>query len=207
MSLYASDALARLVEGNRRFAANVISVESLLSQLRRAELANAVQSPIAAIVCCSDARSPAELVFDQGLGELFVIRVAGNIVAPSQIASVEFAAEVLGTRLVVVMGHTGCKAIDATIDAIAGTGLSSHHIASIVDRIRPSVEGLVRAGVSDRAQLSRDAARANVRASTAKLAEGSPTLQAQLAQGLRIVGAEYELESGIVEFFHGVPLA
>jgi carbonic anhydrase len=206
MSLSATAALARLAEGNRRFASNVISVESLLSQLRRAELANAVQAPIAAIVCCSDARSPAELVFDQGLGDLFVIRVAGNIVAPSQIASVEFAAEVLGTKLVVVMGHTGCKAIDATIDAIEGTGLSGHHIASIVDRIRPSVEALVRAGVRDRAQLARDAARANVRASADRLAQGSPTLQQQLAHGLRIVGAEYELESGIVDFFHGVPL-
>ena len=207
MSLTAAAALARLIEGNRRFASNVLSVESLLSQLRRAELAQAVQAPIAAIVCCSDARSPAELVFDQGLGDLFVIRVAGNIVAPSQIASVEFAAEALATKLVVVMGHSGCKAIDVTIDAIEGTALSSHHIASIVDRIRPLVEALVRSGISDRARLSRDAVRANVRASADRLAEGSPTLQEHLARGLRIVGAEYQLESGVVDFFHGVPLA
>jgi carbonic anhydrase len=120
---------------------------------------------------------------------------------------VEFAAEMLGTRLVVVMGHTGCKAIDATIDAVDGTLPASRNIASIVDRIRPCVEELVRAGVTEREVLSREAARANVRAACARLAEGSAVIRGQIAGSLRIVGAEYELESGVVDFFHGVPLA
>jgi carbonic anhydrase len=206
MPLTAQAALDRLVEGNRRFASNVRSVESLLSQLHRAQLVD-VQAPFAVVVACSDARGPAEIVFDQGLGDLFVIRVAGNVVAPSQIGSVEFAAERFGTRLVVVMGHTDCGAIEATIDAIAGTDHGGKHVASIVDRIRPAVEGVVRSGVSDRAELRRAAERANVRASVAKLAEGSPLITELIANGLRIVGGEYDLETGVVEFFEGVPLA
>src|SRR3954466_4109768 len=127
----AQEALARLREGNQRYVHNVRSVDSMVSHSRRADLT--LQSPFAIVLGCSDSRAPAEIVFDQGLGDLFVIRVAGNIVAPSQIGSVEFAAERFGTRLVVVMGHTQCGAIDAAIEVLSGAPLSSN-LMSIVNR-------------------------------------------------------------------------
>src|SRR5512139_2481457 len=113
----ALEALERLREGNAPFASNVRSLESLLSHTRRGDL-TAGQEPFAIILGCSDSRVPAELVFDQGLGDLFVIRVAGNIVAPSQIGSVEFAATRYATRLVVVLGHSQCGAILATLESL-----------------------------------------------------------------------------------------
>src|SRR6202012_3673924 len=113
------------------------------SPQRRQELMSG-QFPCAITLGCSDARVPAEIVFDQGLGDLFVIRVAGNIVAPSQVGSVEFAAERFGTRLVVVMGHTHCGAISATLEAITGDpGPASRNLMSIVNRVRPGIEALV----------------------------------------------------------------
>src|SRR5215471_5636078 len=140
-NLSARAALSRLLEGNRRYMQNVRSVDSMLSHSRR-DLQQ--QRPIAIILGCSDSRAPAEVVFDQGLGDLFVIRVAGNIVAPSQVGSVEFAAERFGTRLVVVMGHTSCGAIDVAIEAVVrNEGPASRNLRSIVDRVRPSVEGLL----------------------------------------------------------------
>src|SRR5512134_558202 len=113
----AKDALDRLREGNHRFVSNIRSLDTLLSHTRRADLV-AGQQPFAIVLGCSDSRVPAELVFDQGFGDLFVIRVAGNIVAPSQVGSVEFAASRFGTRLVVVMGHTQCGAIIATLEEL-----------------------------------------------------------------------------------------
>src|SRR4051794_26617867 len=138
----AREALERLREGNRRFVAGR-GEDVLTTPSRRRELADG-QEPFAIVLGCSDSRVPAEIVFDQGLGDLFVIRVAGNIVAPSGIGSVEFAAERFGTRLVVVLGHTRCGAIQATLEDLQGNGENrSRHLASIVDRIRPSVEGLL----------------------------------------------------------------
>src|ERR1041385_2936725 len=135
----AMEALNRLREGNRRFSSNVRSLESLLGYTNRAAHA-AGQNPCAIILGCSDSRVPAEIVFDQGLGDLFVIRVAGNIIAPSQVGSVEFAADRYGTRLVVVMGHTQCGAIQATIEELTGGVPSeSRNLRSIVDRVRPAV--------------------------------------------------------------------
>src|ERR687887_668435 len=140
----AAAALEKLREGNRRFVGNVRSAEALLSQIRRAELA-LDQRPFAIVLGCSDSRVPAEIVFDQGLGDLFVIRVAGNIVAPSQIGSVEFAAERFGTQLVVVMGHSQCGAVEETLRALEGqSNGDSRHMLSIVNRIRPAVEPLIR---------------------------------------------------------------
>lgn len=201
------EALARLREGNQRFAANLRSIESLLSQLHRAELASG-QAPFAVILGCSDSRAPAELVFDQGLGDLFVIRVAGNVVAPSQVASVEFAADAFRSSLVVVMGHTHCGAIGATISAVLDGGTSrASHIGSIVDRIRPSVETLARTPLAaDRAALAAEAVRANIRAAADHLRHGSPLLEELIGRGeLLVVGAEYDLDSGAVDFFDGVP--
>jgi len=203
----AVEALARLREGNRRFMTNVRSLDSLLSHTKRAELANG-QHPFAIVLGCSDSRVPAEMVFDQGLGDLFVIRVAGNIVAPSQVGSVEFGAERFGTRLVVVMGHTACSAITATLEHIENQGgSSSRNLRSIVDRVRPSVEPLMKTDLAaDRSALLHEAMRANVRVAADHLRHGSPLLE-QLIQkdGLAVVGAEYNLESGEVEFFDGVP--
>jgi carbonic anhydrase len=204
----ARDALDLLREGNRRFVADVTSRDSGVSQtVRRSELAMR-QEPFAIVLGCSDSRVPAEIVFDQGLGDLFVIRVAGNIVAPSQVGSVEFAAERFGTRLVVVLGHSGCGAIQATIEELARPAeTQSRNLRAIVDRVRPSVEALLDAGVPrDHETLARDAIRANVRASASHLRHGSEILE-QLIQkdGLVVVGAEYSLETGVVHFFDGVP--
>jgi len=200
-------ALARLREGNQRFASNVRSIASLVSQERRADLA-AQQAPFAVILGCSDSRAPAEIVFDLGLGDLFVIRVAGNIVAPSQVGSVEFAVERFGTRLVVVMGHTHCGAIAATLEAI-GTeegGPRSRNLLSIVDRIRPAIAPLLEDEVKDRKALERRAGRANVRFAADHLRHGSVVLESMVMNhGLVVVGAQYDIESGVVDFFDGVP--
>jgi carbonic anhydrase len=163
------------------------------------------QRPFAAILGCSDSRAPAELVFDQGLGDLFVIRVAGNVVAPSGIGSVEFAVSRFGTPLVVVMGHTLCGAVSATVQALEqGDSPESKNLRSITDRIAPHVEGLVRLAqrqATDRGLLLREAGRANILASTAQLRHGSPLLEQLVTSGeLLVVAAEYELESGRVEF-------
>ncbi|HJR00585.1 MAG TPA: carbonic anhydrase, partial [Methylomirabilota bacterium] len=182
------------------------SHDTLLSHSRRAELAKE-QQPFAIILGCSDSRVPAEIVFDQGLGDLFVIRVAGNIVAPSQVGSVEFAAARFGTRLVVVLGHSQCGAILATLEELQRPAANqSRNLRSIVDRIRPSVEALLKAGLShDLDALVRHAVRANIGLSVDHLRHGSEVLE-QLVQdaGLLVIGAEYSLETGVVEFFDGV---
>jgi carbonic anhydrase len=151
---------------------------------------------------------PAELVFDQGLGDLFVIRVAGNIVAPSQVGSVEFAAARFGTRLVVVMGHSQCGAVMATLEDVLGNATTeSENLRSIVDMVRPSVEEMLAERKEwDPDELIHEAVRANVRASVNHLRHGSALLEKLIRNdGLLVVGAEYSLESGIVTFFDGVP--
>jgi carbonic anhydrase len=202
----ATDALERLREGNRRFVADVRSSDTLRSRAHRSELAGG-QEPFAIILGCSDSRVPAEIVFDQGLGDLFVIRVAGNIVASSQVGSVEFAAERFGTRLVVVLGHSQCGAILATLDELRQPAdHQSRNLRSIVDRIRPSVEALLATELrNDPVALVRQAVRANIRASVDHLRHGSSVLEKLVGpNGLLVVGAEYSLETGIVEFFEGV---
>lgn len=198
----ADEALKRLQEGNLRFAASLRGSDAPLAA-RRPELKR-VQEPVAIILGCSDARVPAEIVFDQGLGDLFVIRVAGNIVAPSQVGSVEFAADRFGTRLVVVLGHSECGAILATLEELQRpTENQSRNLQSIVDRVRPSVASLLETDLRrDLDSLVHHAVRANIRASVDHLRHGSQVLE-QLIQsaGLRVVGAEYSLETGVVEFF------
>ncbi len=201
----AQQALTRLRDGNRRFASHVQGSDAFLGHTRRTGLAME-HEPFAIILGCSDARVPAELVFDQGLGDLFVIRVAGNIVAPSQVGSVEFAAARFGTRLVVVLGHTGCGAIAATLEELRRpTENQSRNLRAIVDRIRPSVEGLLATDLRhDSAALVKEAVRANIRASTDHLRHGSQVLEQLIEEeGLVVVGAEYSLETGVVEFFDG----
>jgi len=204
--IQAKAALERLLEGNRRFVADIRGRDAVASRARRMELTSG-QEPFAAILGCSDSRVPVEIVFDQGLGDLFVIRVAGNIVAPSQIGSVEFAAEQFCTRLVVVLGHSQCGAIEATLQQLQRrTEQQSANLRSIVDRVRPSVEGLLATELrNDPAALAREAVRANIRASANHLRHGSQLIE-QLIQtgGLWVVGAEYSLETGVVDFFDGV---
>jgi carbonic anhydrase len=205
----AHDALQRLREGNARFAANGRGGDQFPVETRRVTLTKS-QEPFAIILGCSDARVPAEIVFDQGLGDLFVIRVAGNIVAPSQVGSVEFAAERFGTRLVVVLGHSECGAISATLDELRRPSANqSRNLRAIVDRVRPSVEGLLQAGLThDSPGLARQAVRANIRASADHLRHGSEVLEQLIHDdGLLVVGAEYSLDTGVVDFFDGVPAA
>lgn len=195
------EAFERLMAGNGRFASNVRSIDSLVSHLRRAELVKG-QKPFAVIFGCSDSRAPAEILFDQGLGDLFVIRVAGPVVGTSQIGSVEFACEKLGVPLVMVLGHTRCGAVDATIDEILEPDAGqSHHVLSIVNRIRPALEGLVLQNRHEAHEHLNDlAVRANVRACVEQLREGSVLLQARVMRGqLKIVGGEFDIATGKVE--------
>jgi carbonic anhydrase len=203
----ATEALAQLQDGNNRFVAELRGSDSVSSRLRRMEL-TAGQSPFAVILGCSDSRVPAEIVFDQGLGDLFVIRVAGNIVAPSQVGSVEFAVERFGTRLVVVLGHSMCGAILATLEELARPREDhSPNLRSIVDRVSPSVEILMDTELRhNHDALVNAAVRANIKASVNQLRHGSTMLENMIQnQGLLVVGAEYSLETGVVEFFDSKP--
>lgn len=200
----ADEALARLKEGNRRFVDDIPNENSVTSHARRRELAAAGQAPFAIILGCSDSRVPAEIVFDQGLGDLFVIRVAGNIVAASQVGSVEFAAAKYGTPLVIVLGHSQCGAVDATLEQLQEQAdHQSENLRSIVDCIRPSVEPLLTMDLdNDPEGLMERAVKANIVASADHLRHGSTVLE-QLVRnhGLVVVGAEYSLETGVVDFF------
>jgi carbonic anhydrase len=203
--ILAKDALALLRDGNRRFVADIRSRDALPIRARRIELA-AGQKPFAAILGCSDSRVPVEIVFDQGLGDLFVIRVAGNIVAPSLIGSVEFAAEQFGTRLVVVLGHSKCGAVEATLEQLQRPKENqSRNLRSIVDLVRPAVEGLLATDLRhDPEALLSEAVRANIRASVDHLRHGSEIIEHLIRKdGLRVVGAEYSLETGTVDFLDG----
>lgn len=206
MSIPALEALERLRAGNARFVAGERRPDPVEGEARRQELLGG-QAPFAAILGCSDSRVPVEIVFDQHLGDLFVIRVAGNVVAPSQVGSVEFAAEAFGTRLVVVLGHSSCGAILATLEQMRRPAQSqSPNLRSIVDRIRPSVAELLAAQpLPEHDALVHQAVRANVRAAADHLRHGSRVLE-KLRQddGLLVVGAEYSLETGGVDFFDGV---
>lgn len=197
-----AECLQRLVEGNQRFVANVRGAEAALSHFRRAELAT-LQRPFAVVLGCSDSRVPAEIVFDQGLGELFVIRVAGNIVAPSQLASVEFAAQAFGCGVVVVLGHSQCSAVSATLDDMTpGAAEAPATLNSIISRIRPVVVPLVELGNAlPRETLMRAAVRANIRASVDAIQRGTTLLEMLTTSGeLLVVGAEYDLVTGMVDF-------
>ena len=194
-------ALARLKEGNRRFRDGS---GKTLARPWSQDQATEAQRPFAIVLGCSDSRTPVEILFDQGFGELFVVRIAGNIVAPSVVGSIEFAASQFGSRLVVVMGHTRCGAVTATLDALeTGQGPASKNIRDITDRIAPHLEGLARSG--ERAPRLREAVRANVRASVDHLRHGSRLLEELVRAGrVVVVGAEYELETGAIDFFDGV---
>ena len=201
--LNAVEALDRLREGNARFVAHRDSGRAFSIDPGSAELVRG-QEPFAIILGCSDSRVPAELIFDQGFGDLFVIRVAGNIVAPSQVGSVEFAASRFRTRLVVVLGHSDCGAVGAALDELQGCStLESRNLRSIVDRVRPPLEALLKSWDRDDPEaLMNEAVRANVRASVDHLRHGSELLEdLGKTSGLAVVGAKYSLSTGVVNFF------
>lgn len=202
----ATQALKRLQEGNRRFITQIQSGDYHSSHSHLSVLVTG-QKPFAIILGCSDSRVPVEIIFDQGLGDLFVIRVAGNIVAPSLVGSVEFAAEQFGTRLVVVLGHTHCGAVQATLADLSGPSEKrSPNLRAIVDFIRPAVVELMETDVrKDKEALVHHAVRANIRASVNHLRHGSGLLEELIAKsGLKVVGAEYSLETGKVDFFESL---
>ena len=202
----ADEALQRLVDGNRRFVFGTPQDHRTLDHPQRAQKVEN-QSPFAVILGCSDSRVPCELVFDQGIGDLFVIRVAGNIVAPSQVGSIEFAAAQFGTPLVVVMGHSHCGAVMAAVEELERpSGMRSPNLGFIVKSIQPCVEPLVEKNPpADREALVRDAVRANILASAEQLRHGSEILESLIGEGsLRFIGAEYSLETGEVEFLEAV---
>lgn len=201
-SLAPEQALQRLVDGNRRF--REASGTSAARSWSRQQATDA-QRPFAIILGCSDSRTPVEILFDEGFGDLFVVRIAGNIVAPSVVGSIEFAAAQFESRLVVVMGHTRCGAVAATVKAMeTGLGPESKNIRSITDRIAPHIAGIVRPGNTE--AIVREAVRANVRASADHLRHGSTIIEELVGSGrVAVIGAEYELETGAVHFFDGVP--
>ena len=198
--LTAQEALQRLRDGNQRFMTATQRHEIDVSPAQRQALVDG-QEPFAAILGCADSRVPAEIVFDQGLGDLFVTRVAGNIVASSQLGSLEYAVHVLGTRLIVVVGHSGCGAVQATIDWFAkGEGELTPSLMKIVERIRPAVEACNADGTPP-ADMLGDAVRANVYNAVDALRTTSSLLSGYLErEELLIVGAEYVLDSGEVRF-------
>lgn len=195
--------LQRLQEGNRRFAAGTQSSSSPSSPARRGELTGH-QAPFAVVLGCSDSRVPAEIVFDQGLGDLFVIRVAGNVVTPAQIGSVEFAVAELGTPLVVVLGHSYCGAVQATLSQLVDPQKSlSPNLGALVHCIQPAVEPLLETDLGrDPQALLAAAVGANIRNSVETLRRQSEIVADRLAsQQLVMLGAEYSLETGLVDFF------
>ena len=203
-NLDAQTVLDQLKQGNERYIANLASRQPI--KVPSPELVTK-QKPKAIILGCSDARVPVEMIFDQPLGELFVIRVAGNVVAPSQIGSIEFAAEKFGTRLVVVLGHSNCGAVSACVETLVNPEqYYSPNLQSIVDRIRPSVYNLheiltANDGDVDMGEFIDRAIRANVRMSVSQLKHGSRILEDLVSDGtLMIVGAEYDVATGKVNF-------
>lgn len=202
-----AEALKELREGNRRFVSGEADAESLARRSHRPDLA-AGQDPIAIILACSDSRVPVEMVFDRGFGDLFVVRVAGNVSGPTPIGSIEYAVEQFGTPLVVVLGHSRCGAVMTTLAELAGElALRSPGLRAIVDRVRPAVEPiLVANGNPHDPGVIEQSVRANIRASVRRLSNSSGLLERRIDAGqLIVVGAEYSIETGVVEFLDGGP--
>jgi carbonic anhydrase len=195
------EALRRLRDGNARYTGAAARSSTLTTRCRPGAHVGE-QHPFATVLSCSDSRVPVEMIFDQGIGDLFVVRVAGNVVAPPLLGSVEFAASVLSTGLIVVMGHTFCGAVKAALDVLRdGAELPSENIRDIVERITPALGSALAMDGTDTEVLSA-AVRANVRAVVSHVRHGSPMLEDMGRSGkVAVVGAEYDLASGVVEFF------
>lgn len=194
--------LQELIDGNTRFLSEK-SLQSPSSSLKKLkDFGNAGQLPKAIVLCCSDSRAPVEMIFDQDIGDLFVIRVAGNIVAPSLVGSVEFAASTFGTELVVVMGHTGCGAVRATVDYISDpSSIKSENIHDILGRIKPHIFSIAQSDSMSYDEKLHNAVLANVRASVDQLSHSSRMIEELVISGkVKIVGALLDLHSGSVSF-------
>ena len=202
----AKEALQRLRDGNARFVGGEVDAATLACRAHNTELA-AGQNPLAIVLACSDSRVPVELVFDQGFGSLFVIRVAGNVSAPTPIGSIEYAVEQFGTPLVVVLGHSQCGAVMATLEELAGElAHRSPGLRAIVDRVRPAVEPILQEyGDPHDPAVIDQSVRSNIRASVRRLSHGSRILERRVDAGqLIVIGAQYFIETGHVEFFEGI---
>ena len=194
--------LKELKAGNKRFLAGK-SVQSSKSSLKKLQdFAKTGQAPKATVLCCSDSRAPVEMIFDQDIGDLFVIRVAGNIVAPSLVGSVEFAANRFKTHLVLVMGHTQCGAITATLDHIENAqAISSENIYDLVSRIKPHILPIAQMKKITRAEKMERAVEANVRASVNQLSHSSRLIESLVQKKeMKIIGAVLNLSTGEVDF-------
>jgi len=190
-----ADALALLAEGNQRFVSGHLQ-HPRQDPARRTELAKG-QVPSAIVIGCSDSRTSPEILFDQGLGDLFVIRVAGNVLDDHALGSVEYAAEHLGTRLVIVLGHQSCGAVKAAREVVASGAMPHDHIASLVEAIRPAV-------LATKGEDVEDTCKANVHDVAQALRDSQPVLHALTGSGqLQVVGAYYDLETGVVTFLDG----
>ena len=197
-----SQVVQDLIAGNGRFL-NGESLHSPHSSLRKLkEYAKSGQSPKAIVLCCSDSRAPVEMIFDQDIGDLFVIRVAGNVVAPSLVGSIEFATSAFGTNLVLVMGHTQCGAVTAALDHIENAqAISSENIHDIVSRIKPHILFLTQMQQKPRQEKLALAVEANVRASVSQLQHSSALIERLVQQGkIEIHGAVLNLATGQVDF-------
>jgi len=191
-----TETLRRLIDGNARFVSGK-SAQRLPSHDRLVDLAES-QHPFATILGCSDSRVPPEMVFDQGLGDLFIVRVAGNVVGTEILGSLGYALEHLATPLFVVLGHEGCGAVRAALDARRGDVKDGGPLSALLDAILPALEG-IDPGESLEGQLHR-AVEANVRCAVRQLA-ARPAGRAAVAEGrIQVVGAVYELSTGRVRF-------
>src|SRR6185295_1938807 len=192
----ADDVLARLVEGNARFVRGDARFPTVQKEVL-AELAKG-QRPYATNLGCSDSRVPPELIFDAGFGELFIVRVAGNVISPEVMGTFQYAAVYLRTPLFVVMGHDGCGAVEAALDVAHNGAVMPSRIALLMENIVPGLRNLP-SGLSADDQLAA-AVEANVRWSIHQILE-TPEAKARAAEGvMRLVGAVYELETGRVRF-------
>jgi carbonic anhydrase len=192
----ADEALARLVDGNQRFAAGEARFPTVQKEVL-ADLAKG-QRPYATIIGCSDSRVPPELLFDAGFGELFIIRIAGNVISPEVVGSIQYAAHHLQTPLFVVLGHEGCGAVNAALAGIMEGARERARIAKLLERITPGLSGVDQ--TLPEAERLDAAVEANVRWSMQQLLE-MPEAQARRAEGvLKLVGAVYELTTGQVRF-------
>lgn len=193
-AITADAALSRLQEGNARYVANALDVKNF--SVGRSSRVKA-QYPIAALLSCADSRVAPELIFDQGPGDLFVVRVAGNYLSGSGLASLEYAVAVLNVPLIMVLGHTECGAVKSTINALQGHGSLPGHIWDIVDAVRPGVEKAVNEGGAD---LANRAVATNVQYNVSRISSAQPIIAESVQSGrVRVVGAIYELATGKVQ--------
>jgi len=191
-SVAPADAISKLKEGNGRYTSGNLQHPGQTAD-RRTELAN-TQHPFAAILSCSDSRVPPEIVFDQGLGDLFIVRVAGNVINNEGLGSLEYTVDHLGTRLIVVLGHQSCGAVDAAKKTIAAKGKAPGHIQSLVTAIKPAVEATAKDDLET-------TIKANVKNVVQALRSSTPILKAEVDSGkIQVIGGYYSLDTGAVTF-------